>query len=453
MEVYNFVNELPNWIPQWVKLDERIKKYCGKKKISNIINDGHLSIDLKLKKTGSISKARSLLLDMERDVIILSNYDDGGTYQNRLAKIVEQDVIREKGFLNSFNITQVDSYLLSQSVTLLIEYICEYSSSKKQEYSEPTVWYDEKTGKKTKRLKNPISKIPNFSLNDFKKNVKRYFEELNKSKENDTQVLGAVFSSNPIEVLSMSSRSEWFSCQELFNGQAKEMAINSALNDYVGIVYLTNYKKYLDRANTIIARCLVFYVENDQGDGIIVIGPVYTSEQYYHHYLEFFNIFKNFISSLTGRQIYTCGEYSNGYVLPDKSILNSKSMPYLDRIMLDICPIDKNVLNLDTYNLSEEGVLDLFNNIERHNVAYAANKYIIENDCTDDFLKKIIQLLDFQGYEFLFNCNYKICDRVINSDSFRKWLIEQANHDVEKLSLLKRVCSGEYDSHDAWLQD
>lgn len=102
-------------------------------------------------------------------------------------------------------------------------------------------------------------------------------------KQKSEQQFEIVFSKQPSDLLSMSIRSDWTSCQNLLKDKSNNnvKAIYSAISPYVGIIYLTNKNPYKDRGEEMIARSLVFYLESEKGDEgdppILYIGKVYSN--------------------------------------------------------------------------------------------------------------------------------------------------------------------------------
>jgi len=89
-----------------------------------------------------------------------------------------------------------------------------------------------------------------------------------------------VFSKQPTDLLSMSIRGDWTSCQYLLKDKTKYnyKAIQSTISPYCGIIYLTSLKDYEGRGEEMIARSLVFLLEPDDGrEPILHVSNVYTS--------------------------------------------------------------------------------------------------------------------------------------------------------------------------------
>lgn len=132
-------------------------------------------------------------------------------------------------------------------------------------------------------LKN-ISSLPEFNKLTYLLNTK------NNKNDSNYEI---VFSKNPKDLLSMSIRSDWTSCQNLLRKEDENnvKAIFSAISPYVGIIYITNNKNYQERGEQMIARAIVFYLENEDGtQSAIKIDNIYSN---YNNADQFFlKIFK-----------------------------------------------------------------------------------------------------------------------------------------------------------------
>jgi hypothetical protein len=108
----------------------------------------------------------------------------------------------------------------------------------------------------------------------------KYKKELLNDATRPAETFDIVFTKDAASILSMSVRSDWTSCQNLLKDpdERNVKAIYSAVSPYVGMIYMTNNKDYKSRGEQMIARALVFYLEDESGDkAIINIAKVYTS--------------------------------------------------------------------------------------------------------------------------------------------------------------------------------
>jgi hypothetical protein len=94
-----------------------------------------------------------------------------------------------------------------------------------------------------------------------------------------------VFSTNASDIAAMSSRSDWDSCQTITpnKGVFTGCVIGSILSKFLGICYITTGKDYLDRGETMIARCLVrFAIDTETNKPSILLDKMYP--QYFKNF-------------------------------------------------------------------------------------------------------------------------------------------------------------------------
>ena len=137
-----------------------------------------------------------------------------------------------------------------------------------------------------------------------------------------------VFSKNPSDILSMSARSSWESCQNIMDESHKKhnfKTINSAESPYVGIIYLTNGDNYKGRGEEMIARSLVFLLRNKNNHKILAVSTPYA---HFDNYL----IHGLFIESLQKHstlKVIKTKDVTGDYFFPSKSV-NAGDLPYFD---------------------------------------------------------------------------------------------------------------------------
>ena len=181
------------------------------------------------------------------------------------------------------------------------------------------------------------------NLNERISKIDPYFELVDESIINDLLILNnktdysqevdkVVFSTSPKDVLAMSSRSDWTSCQDLFKGAAKEQAIHAAINKYTGIIYVTSGSDYMGRGERMVLRSLVFYLVNQEtGEKALHLPKVYPPQ---YNITKWKDFFKNMLEKHSGMRVLTADEINTDYVLPI-----SDGVPYLDtkiNVMKDI---------------------------------------------------------------------------------------------------------------------
>lgn len=154
-----------------------------------------------------------------------------------------------------------------------------------------------------------------------------------KSKEN----FEIVFSTQPSDLLSMSIRSDWDSCQNLLSDKHKThnfKAINSAISPNVGIIYLTNKKDYSGRGEEMVARALVFLLAHkDDGSKALNISKVYTN----FDRMYIMDLFNNSLSKHSQLPVILS---ANDYYFESESEGN-ESYPYFDDMSMQVKNINQ----------------------------------------------------------------------------------------------------------------
>jgi len=157
---------------------------------------------------------------------------------------------------------------------------------------------------------------------------------LNMSKSSDSD-MEIVFSKQPTDLLSMSIRDDWRSCQYLLSSKDKYnyKAIHSTISPYCAIMYLTNKEDYDGMGERMLARALVLFLESDDDkEPILLVSQIYSN-----YSIEVKNKIKSiFVESL---QRHSPLKVDNGdlafngdYSFPAYETSNSPSemVPYLD---------------------------------------------------------------------------------------------------------------------------
>jgi len=89
-----------------------------------------------------------------------------------------------------------------------------------------------------------------------------------------------VFSTQPKDILAMTSRGSFPSCMDLFSfnvGGFNRQAVYSAISRYTGIIYITNKQDFKGRGERIIARSSVFFLERNDHVPVIGLSKLYYS--------------------------------------------------------------------------------------------------------------------------------------------------------------------------------
>ncbi len=113
-------------------------------------------------------------------------------------------------------------------------------------------------------------------IDDFPE-YKSLIHQLSTNTENvGDKPIVCIFSTNPIEIMTMSSRSEWTSCQDILNrgGYSEDLnrAVETGLHNNSGIIYLTDQTKakHHPDMNHIISRSLVFLVTDGSKNALFL---------------------------------------------------------------------------------------------------------------------------------------------------------------------------------------
>lgn len=156
----------------------------------------------------------------------------------------------------------------------------------------------------------------------------KYKQELEKKSKDQFEI---VFSTQAVDLLSMSTRSNWTSCQNLLKPKTdlNPLAIYSAISPYVGIIYLTNKTPYRGREEEMVARALVFYVENENNqEPALTISRTYsslTSQDFFTH------IFFRSLKEKSPIPIIDYSEAISNYYFPTENE-NPANNPYFDTL-------------------------------------------------------------------------------------------------------------------------
>ncbi len=130
-----------------------------------------------------------------------------------------------------------------------------------------------------------------------------------KSELSENNKIFLVFSTDPVDILRMSSSSDWSSCQDISNGAYKECAISTAIYNYIGIMYLTNSKDFNGTGEKILYRSIIRMVTNeDTNEDAVVLSNIYPKKS-----IEIYDLFKSSLKA-----------FGNGIKVLDTNSLNKK---------------------------------------------------------------------------------------------------------------------------------
>ena len=137
-----------------------------------------------------------------------------------------------------------------------------------------------------------------------------------------------VFSKQPSDLLSMSIRSFWTSCQNLLKEETAHnvKSIYSAISPYVGIIYLTDSSDFKSRGEEMIGRSLVFYVEHkDTHEPALTISATYSN----FDSSKINNLFEESLQKKSTIKVIPYSEAKKNYYFPTQSEDKEKN-PYFD---------------------------------------------------------------------------------------------------------------------------
>lgn len=297
--------DIPGFYPDWVKNHPSLTKYKSLKEIVKsmpvadyrenvIIDSSKMTIDHRKFRVDALKELLDEL-DIHLDKLDMAIIDSkvNGILKNSLSFIIEKII---KTFTSnigdmidrSFKTDVINDILKNYEDIKLIFPISDESDLEKTLFlpaglsiakmCKMLVEAAHKYIPETSGIGNELLDISKFS--SYKRFAyfvnKKYAEKILKSIEGNLEI---VFSTNAKDILSMSVRSDWISCQNLLLPNATDhnsKAIFSAISPYTGIIYLTNKKDYSSRGEEMVARSMIFYVENGKQSALI-LAPVYSN--------------------------------------------------------------------------------------------------------------------------------------------------------------------------------
>lgn len=179
-------------------------------------------------------------------------------------------------------------------------------------------------GQKITKVYNDLSRKFNLKPLEQLNGFKEYSAQFAR-KEIDATI---VFSTDPVDILTMSSRSGWTSCQNIFGDSIlRGKAVATALMKNVGIIYITNQKDFSGRGEEMLYRSLVRVLRTEDFDDVIFIDKVYPDDN--------FDIKQLFLDTLSKHSenkvidVNDFSDYQNLFIDPDNHQAKLSS-PYYD---------------------------------------------------------------------------------------------------------------------------
>jgi hypothetical protein len=292
--------KIPDWMPDWVKNDKNIKtspeKYMKRMPIESFEEETSITKTIPSEHNEfadniwyEICKLNDLALSLIDERII------GETNLSKIDNLI--DIFRD---LNKTNINK------SITDNIILNDLGVGNKIRVQKGQKFTSFYLllKKVSDSIPQLANTLPPLENI------KGFKKYSpSKILREK------LYIIFSTDPIDLLGMSVRSTWTSCQNIFNGRYKEQAIGTALSSNIGIIYLTDKKDFEGRGFKMINRALVKVIYDSELDkAAIYIDRCYPSDSESIN-----NLFKDAIKKHTNLDVYSYNEGNvNNFYIKDE---------------------------------------------------------------------------------------------------------------------------------------
>ena len=333
--------DIPEWMPSWVKEHPEIKKRQFLSDVESTkeipIENYRETIDGKdvgisdLKLSGAETEFKyQLLLDIFK-------------LKNELFKKIKEVDDNKKGlalstieaiayFYNDIrdNLKTIREFKINKEILIEYEEEVKDKGKFKKTIRLPVGTSVAKVFNIFEKLCNDLAKL-NLNLKPFES--KLYYSFSKRIMNPEKHAYDIVFTTNPQDILAMSSRSFWTSCQNLFDEEYshKEKAVYSAISKFVGIIYLTNSKDFDNRGEEMLARSVVLFLEprSNEGAPIIAVGPIYGD-------VDNFSVRNKFIESLSNNcplEVKDLIEIAKEYKFPtlrENYNFDNKARPYVD---------------------------------------------------------------------------------------------------------------------------
>lgn len=250
---------------------------------------------------------------------------------------------------------------------------------------------------KDQKITNIYSNLQKkYNLTEIEKlnGFKEYSGSLNRKKSK----YYVVFSKDPIDIMTMSSRSDWTSCQNIFSDSIhRSKAVGTALMKNVGIIYLTDNSNFLDRGKKMIYRSLVRIIKSkDTDESLIYLDKMYPNENQ-----KIKSIFKEELQKNTNFKVIEksdLSKYKNLYI-DNKNYNSNLSKSYYDD---DLDKFDKSSKSIqyiiDYYYTNHNKIIN-----NKNYAFWVANEIISlffsKKEISDDLKKELYYIIsDIRSY-------------------------------------------------------
>lgn len=316
---------VPDWMPSWVKEHTAIKQ--SPEKIEKSFNIDDFSQDITLNSDSIKDILYNTYRDLNNDFIwtIIRKLNDLLTYLNDyIYEYREEDnndklqlIVNLRDLIKEFLESNIYESVLYNKLYRNFGAGHKYKAQKGQKFTSFYLLLFKLNnlifGSEAKYILS-LDQIPEF----------KYYSPI---KEKEDVKFTVKFSTDPIDILGMSSRGNWTSCQNIFDGAYKERAIGSAFSKNIGIIYLTDNNDYQGRGPKMISRCLVKLIINvNNNKEAILLEREYPNKK-------FTNLFENILQSKTYLPIFTTDDSKiNEYFFEKNYVVDIKetNRPYHD---------------------------------------------------------------------------------------------------------------------------
>ncbi len=371
--------DIPEFYPDWVKKDPILKRYDLLSEIKKeipvddyrekidkaLIVEDSIEVDVKGNLRTYLGDIASDVRNLEKSLTSLAGFDKSDAEKHKMLLCLAE--LSDKLYHSLLNEELIHYFYLAimqgESLSNALKFPSELRSEQFFVRNPKAIKEEDRLISRTAKIEPNIpiiSAIKAFAT-EVKRLVKdpafasRTIENLSSSKVSTaydklaffsskflswysaSEDLEIVFSKKPSDILSMSIREEWASCQDLLKEKDEYnfRAINSAVSPYCSIIYLTNGQVHKKIGEKMIARCLVLFLESDYEDPpILHVCKVYSNHPNKEKIRKLFieNLQKYSAIKVDGGKLAYNGEYSFPALDPleGSSSFIGNRLPYFD---------------------------------------------------------------------------------------------------------------------------
>lgn len=330
---YKYAINMPDWVPE--KFRKELLNYNVKKnvKLKDFVIDNINIEDLIDVSPGSYYKFRDNLINNIEGLKLIANFINLELNEHHEAN---ETLIKAEIMLQSFYdqisrnddilyygrvILNKNEYKLQKAYSMLKDVVTKIATDVMKKYGE----------NKTNMLE--LLSFEDFELIEGKKQWdNRFIPSKNKKYK-------IVFTTDPSNIIGMSSRSSWTSCQNIFGeseiGKANiNSLIGSVLCEDVAMIYLTDSTQHkrqsVELGDEIIYRRMVYLVLDENDNEFILLQKQYPNDN-----RKVKNLFINALKSQLSLEVITEDSLDKTVFLDTKSLpkeiqRNPDKLPYVD---------------------------------------------------------------------------------------------------------------------------